>query len=523
MNLFASVKPDALTALPLFPHLPPLGGDEASRSIARPPAPLTCGSCSVLSSSQQSTIEDAIAQVLGPGVTLDSLVQPVPAAAAASVPVSAPAPAQAVEEAIAQVAQDAIDSAAQAAYREVCADIAAEVLATRQPGAMEATVDEVPEVDGEQMEMEMEMDENIEVDEDTFDVEVGVDDEEREGAAATGGSLPSAAEAALRQAPRSDPPSRQPDARPLTSRQYAIRDQCDVQATRVEETSAHGVDATSTQAKGPPFNRPCGRGPVGKEWDTSIGKWVSAGKSKGEAWVAWRDGDSRAKAHPGCARPKPAEHCQRLRGRHDTSSSAGGGGDKRARLAKDDDEQVQEEGKDLVEAAACREAISALTSYVVSYGGTERMVRGWHAVRSRRSEGIRAGEIDVSFRRPAGAGKAKGKEKSFFRSRLEVVRFLGLQSNNTQALIQRRATPAHHDVSSSCSPSSSSKTTTAKGTDSWSNAKMLPAGGEQPIKQQFERATAPSLPSGAALARAAEIGRRAAMAVMASRRVVQKL
>jgi len=522
MNLFASVKPDAPTPLPLLSHLPPLDGDEASQSITRPPAPLTCGSCSGLSSSQQSIIDDAIAQVLGPGVAMDSLVQPVPAAAAATVPASAPAPPQAVEEAIAQVAQEAIDSAAQAAYREVCADIAAEVLSTRQPGTMEAKVDEVPEVDGEQVEVEMERDENcIEVDEDTFYVEVCVDDEEREGATATGGSLPSAAEDALRQAPRSDPPFRQPDARPLTSRQYAIRDQCDVQATRVEETSAHGVDATSTQAKGPPFNRPCGRGPVGKEWDTSIGKWVSAGKSKGEAWVAWRDGDSRAKAHPGCARPKPAE--QRLRGRHDTSS-AGGGGDKRARIVKDDDEEVQEEGKDLVEAAACREAISALASYVVSYGGTERMVRGWHAVRSRRSEGIRAGEIDVSFRRPAGAGGGKGKEKSFFRSRLEVVRFLGLQSNGTQALIQRRATPAHHEVSSSCSPSSSPKTTTAKGTESRSDARMLPAGGEQPIMHQLERAiAAPSLPSEAALARAAEIGRRAAMAVMASRRVVQKL
>ena len=343
------------------------------------------------------------------------------------------------------MAQDAIDSAAQAAYREVCADIAAEMLAARQPGTMEATVDEVPEVDGEQVEVEMEKDENcIEVDEDTFCVEVCVDDEEREVAAATGASLPSAAAAALMQAPRSDPPSRQPDARPLTSRQYAIRDQCDVQATRVEETSADN-DATSTEAKGPPFNRPRGRGPVGKEWDTSIGVWVSAGKSKGEAWVAWRDDCSRAKAHLGCARPKPAK--QRLRGRHGTSSSAGGGGDERARLAKDDDEEVQEEGKDPVEAAACREAISALASYVVSYGGTERMVRGWHAVRSRRSDGASAGQIDVSFRRPAGAGGGKGKEKSFFRSRLEVVRFLGLQSNGTQALIQRRATPAHHAYS----------------------------------------------------------------------------
>jgi len=58
----------------------------------------------------------------------------------------APVPLQAVEEAIAQVAQEAIDSAAQAAYREICADIAAEVLAARQPGTMEVTVDEAPEV-----------------------------------------------------------------------------------------------------------------------------------------------------------------------------------------------------------------------------------------------------------------------------------------------------------------------------------------------------------------------------------------
>ena len=90
-------------------------------------------------------------------------------------------------------------------------------------------------------------------------------------------------------------------------------------------------------------------------------------------------------------------------------------------------------------------------------------------------------------------------------------------------MIQRRATPAHHDVSSSGLPSSSN-TTTAKGTDSWSDAEMLPAGGGRPIKQQLERATAaPSLPSEAALARAAEIGRKAAMAAMASRQVVQKL
>ena len=66
MNLFASVKPDAPTPLPLLSHLPP------------PPAPLTCGSCSGLSSSQQSIIDDAIAQVLGPGATMDSLVQLTP-------------------------------------------------------------------------------------------------------------------------------------------------------------------------------------------------------------------------------------------------------------------------------------------------------------------------------------------------------------------------------------------------------------------------------------------------------------
>ena len=45
---------------------------------ARPPAPLTCCSCSGLSSSQQSIIDDAIAQVLGPGATMDSLVQLTP-------------------------------------------------------------------------------------------------------------------------------------------------------------------------------------------------------------------------------------------------------------------------------------------------------------------------------------------------------------------------------------------------------------------------------------------------------------
>ena len=45
---------------------------------ARPPAPLTCCSCSGLSSSQQSIIDDAITQVLGPGATMDSLVQLTP-------------------------------------------------------------------------------------------------------------------------------------------------------------------------------------------------------------------------------------------------------------------------------------------------------------------------------------------------------------------------------------------------------------------------------------------------------------
>ena len=39
--------------------------------------------------------------------------------------------------------------------------------------------------------------------------------------------------------------------------------------------------------------RPCGRGPSGMEWDTSIGDWVPAGRSKAPKWVPRRQGGPR--------------------------------------------------------------------------------------------------------------------------------------------------------------------------------------------------------------------------------------
>ena len=52
-----------------------------------------------------------------------------------------------------------------------------------------------------------------------------------------------------------------------------------------------------------------GRGPVGKEWDTSIGDWVPFGESKGVAWVAQRDSHSRATARRAFAGLPPGGRC----------------------------------------------------------------------------------------------------------------------------------------------------------------------------------------------------------------------
>ena len=155
------------------------------------------------------------------------------------------------------------------------------------------------------------------------------------------------------------------------------------------------------------ISRPRGRGPVGKEWDTSLGGWVAAGRSKGAAWVAWRDGRSQARAvHRATNGTGASGSGQSLPGgggrggASSCGSSAGGDaesgpaeGEEEEGDGDDDDDEREEqeaevavargdegcdddEGGDPEEAAACREAIAALASYVVACGGTERMVRG---------------------------------------------------------------------------------------------------------------------------------------------------
>jgi len=71
-----------------------------TQHTARPtPAPaaarMTGGSLAALSSSQQRIVQDAMAQVLGPGVSLESLAPPAPTPARAPAPAAAPAPAPA--------------------------------------------------------------------------------------------------------------------------------------------------------------------------------------------------------------------------------------------------------------------------------------------------------------------------------------------------------------------------------------------------------------------------------------------
>ena len=55
-----------------------------------------------------------------------------------------------------------------------------------------------------------------------------------------------------------------------------------------DESDERSADARNTTPQKRFIPRPRGRGPVGKEWDTSIGGWVPMGMSNGEAWVSTR-------------------------------------------------------------------------------------------------------------------------------------------------------------------------------------------------------------------------------------------
>ena len=65
------------------------------------------------------------------------------------------------------------------------------------------------------------------------------------------------------------------------------------------ESDDDGVEAESDEqseggSRRPIFiRRPCGRGPNGKEWDTSIGAWVAQGASQARSWVPRRAGGPR--------------------------------------------------------------------------------------------------------------------------------------------------------------------------------------------------------------------------------------
>ena len=454
MGSFALAKADAPTLL---------DGDDA-RSAARLLAPQA--------SSQQSIIPVAMVQAVGPGG-----------------PASVPERSQIVEETILQVADEVIGWAARAAYREVCADVAAELLAAKQAARMEATSDETPEVDGEvvqRMAVEGEMDCEDRIDDDAL----------------------------------ASPPLKRAHSAVGNGRRKRAKQEIADDALR-QDTAAHGR-ATKTKEKMVYINRPRGRGPVGKEWDTSIGDWVAMGKSKGEAWEAWRAPGGR-KPFATRTASEPVGLLPNLpAGKSRTSSNEGRGVDEVSSPAAEeegvedaddacDDEEVE---NDLEEKeAACRDAISALARYVVSCGGSESMVRGWRAVRSRRSNGS---QTDISYRRPSGAGGGVGKEQRF-RSRVEIVRFLGLQPGPPADHRQHSAplSRAQHKASST---SSKRDTTTSNASDSCIalDAENHRGGGWQPSVQQLDRAratAAPILPSEEALARAAEIGRKAAMAM----------
>ena len=55
-----------------------------------------------------------------------------------------------------------------------------------------------------------------------------------------------------------------------------------------EESDEEAADGRKRKRQKRFIPRPRGRGPVGKEWDTSIGGWVPMGMSNGEAWVSTR-------------------------------------------------------------------------------------------------------------------------------------------------------------------------------------------------------------------------------------------
>jgi hypothetical protein len=60
-----------------------------------------------------------------------------------------------------------------------------------------------------------------------------------------------------------------------------------------DESDERSADARNTTPQKRFIPRPRGRGPVGMEWDTSIGTWVPEGTSKGETWIATRRPDGK--------------------------------------------------------------------------------------------------------------------------------------------------------------------------------------------------------------------------------------